>query len=150
MFPFLGHSSNNLYSSLLTIASLQSRNLQCSVSIPVRYVYNSDLPRASYALQFLLRAFFRRPYFAYFEKVLLLLRAKVGHTVSKCPDILVFNLKNLYSSLLTTPSLLRCNLQCHVSISVRCIIKLLQILHAVKHLVHVSSFRFCVGQIRVL
>lgn len=36
-------SSKCLYSSLLSISSLQRKSLQCSVSIPVRYVYNLDL-----------------------------------------------------------------------------------------------------------
>lgn len=59
-------NSKNQYSSLLTIPSLQKRSLQCSVSIPVKYVYNLDLPRASHAVQFVLRVLFCRPYFAYF------------------------------------------------------------------------------------
>lgn len=36
-------NSKCLYSSLLSISSLQRKCLQCSVSIPVRYVYNLDL-----------------------------------------------------------------------------------------------------------
>lgn len=74
------------------------------------------------------------PYFVYFEKVLLLLRTIDGHALSKCFPVSRSNAKNLFSSLITIPSLLRYNLQYPVSISLRFITELLQVLPTVKHL----------------